>query len=304
MTRQAYDLHGKVVLITGGTGGIGSATASELIRRGAKVALVDVDPQTPQIAARMSQHSAMGTIADVCVRSALDLAVADVVDRFGRVDIAIANAGILSRAATLRTMPTSSIESLLAVNVSGVINTIQAAMDQVIAHRGQFVLISSVFAFLNGMGTIPYAMSKSAVEQLGRGLRVELAAHGVSTTIAYFSLIETNMIKRGVDDDPVVDELLGALPRAFLKRLQPETAATAIANGLAHRSPRIMEPSRWKPISALRGLIAPAMDSHLARDRRTLAALSKLDARSRTALSQPTIPMSLRGRTIESKGTK
>jgi NAD(P)-dependent dehydrogenase (short-subunit alcohol dehydrogenase family) len=304
MTRQAYDLHGKVVLITGGTGGIGSATASELIRRGAKVGLVDVDPQTPQIAARMSSHSAMGSIADVCSRDALDVAVADVVDRFGRVDVAIANAGILSRAATLRAMPTSSIESLLAVNVSGVINTVQAAMDQVIAHRGQFVLISSVFAFLNGMGTIPYAMSKSAVEQLGRGLRVELAAHGVSTTIAYFSLIETNMIKRGVDDDPVVDELLGALPRAFLKRLQPGTAATAIANGLAHRSPRIMEPSRWKPISALRGLISPAMDSHLALDRRTLAALSNLDARSPTALSQPTIPMSLRGRTIESKGTK
>jgi NAD(P)-dependent dehydrogenase (short-subunit alcohol dehydrogenase family) len=304
MTRQSYDIRGKVVLITGGTGGLGGATAGELIRRGAKVALVDVDPQTPQIAAAMSQHSAMGSIADVCSRDALDVAVADVVDRFGRVDVAIANAGILSRAATLRTMPTSSIESLLAVNVSGVINTIQAAMDQVIAHRGQFVLISSVFAFLNGMGTIPYAMSKAAVEQLGRGLRVELAAHGVSTTIAYFSLIETNMIKRGVDDDPVVDELLGALPRAFLKRLQPDTAAAAIANGIAHRSPRIMEPSRWKPISALRGLIAPAMDSHLARDRRTLAALSKLDARSPTALPQPTIPMSLRRRTIESKGKK
>ena len=272
------------MLITGGTGGIGSATARELLGRGAKVALVDVDPETPQIASRMSSLSAMGSIADVCSRDALDVAVADVVDRFGRVDVAIANAGILSRAATLRTMPTSSIESLLAVNVSGVINTVQAAMDQVIAHRGQFVLISSVFAFLNGMGTIPYAMSKSAVEQLGRGLRAELAAHGVSTTIAYFSLIATNMIKRGVDDDPVVDELLGTLPRAFLKRLQPETAATAIANGLAHRSPRIMEPSRWKPISALRGLIAPAMDSHLARDRRTLAALSELDARSRTAL--------------------
>jgi NAD(P)-dependent dehydrogenase (short-subunit alcohol dehydrogenase family) len=282
MTRLSYDLRGKVLLITGGTGGIGSATARELIGRGAKVAIVDVDPETPQIAAHMSSHSAMGSIADVCDRDALDLAVADVVDRFGRVDVAIANAGILSRAATLRTTPTSSIESLLAINVTGVVNTIQAAMDQVIAHRGQFVLISSVFAFLNGMGTIPYAMSKAA-EQLGRGLRVELAAHGVSTTIAYFSLIETNMIKQGVDDDPVVDELLATLPRPLLKRLQPDTAATALADGLAHRSPRIMAPSRWKPLSALRGLLAPAMDSHLARDRRTLSALSKLDARPHIA---------------------
>src|SRR6478672_1820354 len=240
MTRQSYDIGGKVVLITGGTGGIGSATARELLRRGAKVAIVDVDPETPKIATRMSSHSAIGVVADVRMRDTLDLAVGEIVDRFGRIDVAIANAGILSRAATLRTMPTSSIESLLAVNVCGVVNTVQAAMDQVIAHRGQFVLISSVFAFLNGMGTIPYAMSKAAVEQLGRGLRVELAAHGVSTTIAYFSLIETNMIKRGVDDDPVVDELLSTLPQAFLKRLQPETAATAIANGLAHRSPRIM----------------------------------------------------------------
>ena len=230
----------------------------------------------------MSSHSAIGAVADVRVRDTLDLAVAEIVDRFGRIDVAIANAGILSRAATLRTTPASSIESVLAVNVTGVVNTVQAAMDQVIAHRGQFVLISSVFAFLNGMGTIPYAMSKAAVEQLGRGLRVELAAHGVSTTVAYFSLIDTDMIKHGVDGDPVVDELLAALPKPLLKRLQPAAAATALADGLTRRSPRVMAPARWQPISALRGIVAPALDPRLARNPRTQAALAELDTRTHT----------------------
>ena len=282
MTRQSYDVGGKVVLITGGTGGIGSATARELLRRGAKVAIVDVDPDTPQIAARMSSRSAFGAVADVRVRDTLHRAVAEIVDRFGRIDIAIANAGILSRAATLRTTPASSIESVLAVNVTGVVNTVQAAMDQVIAHRGQFVLISSVFAFLNGMGTIPYAMSKAAVEQLGRGLRVELAAHGVSTTVAYFSLIDTDMIKHGVDGDRVVDDLLAALPKPLLKRLQPGSAATALADGLTRRSPRVMAPARWQPVSALRGIVAMALDPRLARNPRTQAALAELDTRTHT----------------------
>lgn len=271
-----YDLRGKTVLITGGTGGIGRATARELLSRGANVAIVDIAVETPAIARDLSP-SALGVVADVRDRASLDAAVAHVVERFGRLDIAIANAGVLSRVATLRTTPAEAVDGLLAVNVNGVLNTVAAAMDEVVAHQGQFVLLSSVFAFLNGTGTIPYAMSKAAVEQLGRGLRVELAAHGVSTTTVYFSLIDTDMIRNGVDRHAAATAMLSTLPKPLLVRLQPETAARAIVDGMTRRAPRVVAPGRWKLFSALRGLIGPALDSRMAKDRRTQATLVDLD---------------------------
>ncbi len=283
MTRRSYDLSGKVVLITGGNGGIGSATARELLARGARVVIADLDPSTPQRAAALDTDRALGCVADVRDRTSLDGAVAQTLDRFGRLDVAIANAGLLARAATLRNTPTAAVEATLAVNVTGVANTVAAALDPVIASRGQIVLITSVFAFVNGMGTIPYAMSKAAVEQLGRGLRVELADHEVSVLTAYFSLVQTDMIARGVDEDPVVLELLGTLPKPMLRRITPAAAAAAIADGLEARSSRVIRPVLWRPLSGLRGLIGPILDARFATDRRILDVLARLDARDGSA---------------------
>ena len=279
MSRAAYDLTDKVVLVTGGNGGIGAATARILLDRGARVAVADIDPTTPERADGLHPTNAFGCVADVRDRASLEAAVAQTVDRFGRLDVVIANAGLLAKAATLRNTPAGDIEATLAVNVTGVANTVAAALPQVIAQRGQVVLISSVFAFLNGMGTIPYAMSKAAVEQLGRGLRVELSDHGVSVLTAYFSLVQTDMIARGVDGDPVVLELLGALPRAMLKRITPAQAATGIADGLEARAARVIRPQLWRPVSSLRGLLGPALDTRFTQDRRILDVLARLDAR-------------------------
>ena len=75
---------------------------------------------------------------------------------------------------------------------------------------------------------------------------------------AYFSLVDTDMIKHGVDDDDVVLELLSTLPKPMLKRVTPASAAAAIADGLEQRSARVIHPELWRPVSALRGLLGPA----------------------------------------------
>lgn len=286
---SSYDLADKVVLITGGTGGLGGATAQRLLARGAHVALVDVHPRTSELAADLSRR-AFGVTADVTDRSAMDAAVASVVARFGRIDLAIANAGVMGAASSLRTMPPEDAEQVLSVNVNGVLNTVGATIEQVIAQQGQIVLISSVFAFMNGMGAIPYAMSKAAVEQLGRGLRIELADHGVTVLTAYFALIQTDMVRRGVDADPRVLEIMAAIPRPLQKRLEPGAAADAIVRGLGRRSPRVIRPRRWTALSMARGVLGPATDARLLRDGATLASLAKLDTADPPAITLQGVP--------------
>jgi len=286
---SSYDLADKVVLITGGTGGLGRATAQRLLSRGAHVALVDVHPRTAELAAELSARG-FGVTADVTDRAAMDAAAAAVVARFGRLDVAIANAGVMGAASSLRTMPAAAADTVLRVNVNGVLNTVGATIEEVIAHEGQIVLISSVFAFMNGMGAIPYAMSKASVEQLGRGLRIELADHGVSVLTAYFSLIQTDMVRNGVDADPRVLEIMAALPRPLHKRLQPTEAAEAIVRGMTRRSARVIRPRRWTALSVARGVMGPAGDARLLRDTATLASLAKLDISDASPITLQGVP--------------
>ena len=102
-------------------------------------------------------------------------AVAQAVDQFGRLDVVIANAGVALAPRHFRTTPSERFERVLEVNLSGVHRTVAAALGPVTERRGQIVLISSIYAFSNGMAEAPYAMSKAAVEQFGRALRAELA---------------------------------------------------------------------------------------------------------------------------------
>ncbi|HEY2398277.1 MAG TPA: short-chain dehydrogenase/reductase [Solirubrobacteraceae bacterium] len=276
-----YDLSGKVALVTGAARGIGLATASALVSRGASVAVLDLDADASASAASQLHDSrAIGLAADVSDRSAMQRAVAAVAERFGGLDVVVANAGVASRVATCRATPSESFERVLDVNLMGVYRTVDAALPEIVRRRGHVVVISSIYAFTNGVGAAAYAMSKAAVEQFGRALRLELAPHGASASVAYFGFIDTEMVHRAIDRDPLAGEMLAMFPRPLRKRLAPSTAGEAIARGIERRAPRIIRPHRWVLMSSLRGVLGPLTDARAERDATALGLLRELDERA------------------------
>ena len=274
-----FELRGKVALVTGAARGIGLATAEELSRRGASVVIVDLDPETTAGAAESLPGPGLGLAADVTDRAAMQQVVAQAVERFGGLDVVVANAGIASRSATARAMSGEAFDRVLDVNLNGVHRTVTAALPEIVRRRGHVVVVSSIYAFLNGVGAIPYAMSKAAVEQFGRALRVELAQHGAGATVAYFGFIDTAMVKQAIDADPLVSRFGGTLPEFLSKRLQPSEAGRGIVDGIEKRAPRVILPRRWAVFSVLRGIVNPLLDTRMVRDAETQAIARELDRR-------------------------
>jgi NAD(P)-dependent dehydrogenase (short-subunit alcohol dehydrogenase family) len=203
----------------------------------------------------------VGLAADVTDAAAVERAVAATVDRFGGVDIVVANAGIAPWPGPLRLTPSEEFERVIEVNLLGVYRTVRAALDQVVARQGQAVVVSSVYAFMNGAMLSSYAVAKAGVEQLGRALRFELAPHGASATVAYFGFVDTEMVRQGLERRR---ELLGGedglVPQFIRKAITPEQAGEAIAAAIERRRPRVIAPRWWTVGSVLRGVLGPAMD--------------------------------------------
>jgi NAD(P)-dependent dehydrogenase (short-subunit alcohol dehydrogenase family) len=274
-----FQVGGKVALVTGGARGIGFATAQALATRGARLVIVDLDRGAAEAAAARLPGQALGLAADVSDRGAMQHVVATIVEQRGGVDVVVANAGIAARPATVRAMNGEAFDRILSVNLGGVYNTVIAALPQIAARSGHIVVVSSVYAFVNGVGAAPYAMAKAGVEQLGRALRVELAGHGAGASVAYFGFIDTEMVHRTLDDDPVATKSVELLPKPLRKRLAPAQAGEAIARGIERRAPRIIAPKRWAVISVLRGIVNPLVDDYAVKDARSQSFVEEFDAR-------------------------
>jgi NAD(P)-dependent dehydrogenase (short-subunit alcohol dehydrogenase family) len=276
----AFDLNGKVALVTGAARGIGFETARQMQMRGASVALLDLDPAQARDAAERIGERTIGIGADVTDAGQMMAAVAETVERFGGLDCVVANAGIAQKQmATVYGISGEEFERVLEVDLLGVFRTVRAALPQIVERRGQVAVVSSAYAFMNGFGNSPYAMAKPGVEALGRALRVELAPHGASATVAYFGWVDTPMVQDALSQ-PDAERLNKTTPSFLLKRIGPDEAAAAFVRGIEERAPRVFAPRWWRYVSAFRGLINPLLDKRMERDPNAQALLRDIDARA------------------------
>lgn len=280
-----YDLRQKVVLITGAAGGIGAATARELYARGASLVLTDMQQDAvDRLAREFDAGRVLALALDVTDARATEAVVRQAVARFGRLDVAFANAGIAWRdaPATLLSCDEAEFQRIIEVDLFGVWRTLRAALPEVIRNQGQVLVTSSIYSFLNGMANAPYAASKAAVESLTRALRAELGGTGATASVVYPGWTATAIAKIAFGGHDLATRMTAAALPDFLRRpITPEQMATAIVKGMQRREPRIIAPGRWTPIFLLRGVFNPLTDWYVSRHKGLQGLLRELEAQSR-----------------------
>ncbi len=225
------ELNGQVVAITGASGGLGRALARAFLRRGARVAALDVNEAA---FAELQAQGALTLRCDITQAEACRAAVAAIVERLGALDVLVNNAGLSHRSLVAATDP-AVLRSVMEVNFFGSLNATQAALHALAARRGAIVTVSSVAGFAPLVARAGYASSKHALHGLFDTLRAELEAEGIEVLIACPSFIATGIgrvhlgadggLARGprtivggeLDPDDVAERIVRALERG--KRL-------------------------------------------------------------------------------------
>ncbi|MGY1835488.1 SDR family oxidoreductase [Blastococcus sp. SYSU DS0510] len=262
-SRHRTPLAGKSVLITGAARGIGAALARKAAARGARVALVGLEPEELARVADELGPEHLWVEADVTDADALAAAVRRTVDTFGGLDVVVANAGI----APLTTVMTSSAHALartVEVNLIGTMLTAHAALPELAQRRGHVLLISSAAAFTVLPGMSAYCASKAGVERFGDALRLEVAHRGITVASAHPTWIDTDMVRDTEAALPTFAATRRGLPGPLGAYTSVEACAEALVENLETRRRRVFVPRSVGTVAALRQLVTGVLAEKLA----------------------------------------
>jgi 3-oxoacyl-[acyl-carrier protein] reductase len=215
------DLTGKVALVTGGTKGIGLATVRALATVGATVVLTGRDESVAKERATEvageTGADVTGVALDVTDAAAVGTVIRAAAKEHGKLDIAVANAGVLEDALIGMIRP-ELVDRMLATNVAGTIHTVQAAARAMMRRKsGAIVVLASIVGEHGSAGQTAYAASKAAVGNVARSTAKELGRYGIRVNGVAPGVIETQMtahLPAEIVEKRIADTSLGRLGRA------------------------------------------------------------------------------------------
>ncbi len=209
---MASRFHGKVVIVTGAASGIGEATARRFVKEGAKVALVDRDKASlEKMANSLPADQVMVQAVDVSDSSAVDRMVAAVLDRFGRLDVIVNNAGV-HEGGDPASITDEKWRTVMSTDVDGVFYGCRAALPHLQKTRGSIVNTASVSGTGGDWGMSPYNAAKGAVVNLTRALALDLGKKGIRVNAVCPSLTRTGMTEDMMDDKKLLAKFAERIP--------------------------------------------------------------------------------------------
>ena len=213
-------LAGRVALVTGAGSGIGEAICVRFAQEDADVIVTTKDPEhlarTCHKVASVAPREPVGLLMDVADRGSVVTAVEAAAERFGRIDVLCANAGIdLPRAPAIDEVTDDEWDRVLAVNVTGTFLVTRAAVPR-IPDGGAVVTIGSINSFVGWPNDLPYTTSKGALLQFTRALALDLAPRRIRANCVCPGIIDTPLTRAFIDASPdpggVVEEYEAVAP--------------------------------------------------------------------------------------------
>jgi len=214
-------LTGTVALVTGATGGMGTAIVTRLLADGARVVLADLGLEPS------ATDTTLSVPLDVRDDESVAAAIAATVEHFGRLDLLVNNAGIMARRNALET-ETALFQQILDVNLTGGFRMARAAYPHLAASAsGSIVSVSSTHAFLAAKNSIAYSTSKAGISHLTRLLALEWAGVGIRVNAVAPTVVPSPMTADVLADPAYIERKMAAIPLG--RPIPAEHVAAAIA---------------------------------------------------------------------------